>query len=342
MNWTDKEIRAGQDAGRGSGAVSIVTSPEGVAAIMTRAVELVQARGGTMTAEQVEIWRELYGATYPCMMEHITAQGATVATLHAEVADLKSTVAKLEERKQIDTAHIETIEQEKMALRAEVERLTREHRNCANDLHAAQEWGRQQHAEVERLNADVKLQYKALEACQAQLDDRGRLEQRATSAESRLAAIRERAGKTMSLVAAYKAGRQLTEGISMAGLQAVARWVLEGDAPHGAKKDPPCICGFLSGQCNAPRHPCSKACTHDDAATPGHPERVKERSEEVQRVVIPGVRIALAEGARRDAYEDGAEAMRAACLKVVREWFERNGFSEAFQSIRDDIEGAAP
>jgi hypothetical protein len=37
------------------------------------------------------------------------------------------------------------------------------------------------------------------------------------------------------------------------------------------------VCAEL-GNAHGP-YPCSPTCTHDDAATPGHPERVKERSE---------------------------------------------------------------
>lgn len=136
-------------------------------------------------------------------------------------------------------------------------------------------------------------------------------------------------------------------------------------------------CGFAREH---HRWPCSPTCTHDDAWVPGHPERVRERSEAVLAAITKCPKCGgdveegygHASGAPQPApylyclascgwrhtvkgevvwnptreqeawFDSGAEAMRAACLKALRAWCERNGLDEAYQSMKEDIDGATP
>jgi hypothetical protein len=117
---------------------------------------------------------------------------------------------------------------------------------------------------------------------------------RATVAESRLAAIRERGADDAEALRRAEAawvGVQNWDADVHAdvletghlvhlgdAVRRAVRWILEGDAPQEASTTSPCICGFLSSECAASRHPCSPSCTHDDAATPGHSERIASLS----------------------------------------------------------------
>jgi hypothetical protein len=98
--------------------------------------------------------------------------------------------------------------------------------------------------------------------------------------------------------------------------------------------------------------PCSLTCTHDDARNPGHPERVRERSEAVRDVVDggPGARgpvRAVSREARRemDAYEAGCDDARAACWGATRDILQKYGISDASpmrEEVKAAIEGATP
>lgn len=166
------------------------------------------------------------------------------------------------------------------------------------------------------------------------------------------------------------------------GLPAAMRWVVDGEAPEDqCKRGPHHVAEHAQGGrhmlCGADgvltqdglRWPCSPACTHDDAATPGHPERVKEQSEAVMwSIVAPdappervGERSEELDRAMNDslgspqvvesraktewdaAWEQGAEAMRAACLEVVLVWMQERGIPLLAQAdMKKVIEGAAP
>lgn len=97
-------------------------------------------------------------------------------------------------------------------------------------------------------------------------------------------------------------------------------------------------------------YPRSGTCTHDDAKTPGHSERVKERREAVvatladARPETEDSAAAIEEGAEVNAYDRGAEAMRAACWEAVQEVLQRHGWSESGLAIdaKSAIEGATP
>lgn len=103
-------------------------------------------------------------------------------------------------------------------------------------------------------------------------------------------------------------------------------------------------CGYKAHQ---HRYPCSPTCTHDDARTPGHPERVKERSEAANDAAgkmhgdyADGFDAGLTRG-----YDDGAEAMRAACWEAVQHALAMDGFSADHtlrRILKHSIEGAVP
>lgn len=78
------------------------------------------------------------------------------------------------------------------------------------------------------------------------------------------------------------------------------------------------------------RWPCSPTCTHDDAWTPGHPERVKALSKEMTDM-------------EPDAFEQGAEAMRAACWEAVARFCDLEGLNRyQREALMAAIEGATP
>lgn len=88
---------------------------------------------------------------------------------------------------------------------------------------------------------------------------------------------------------------------------------------------------------SARRYPCSPTCTHDDAATPGHSERVKVRSEAFK--ADPSLSVTEAA-----TYEQGAEAMRAQIRADVAAECDRHGlaWTPAFKAIIAAIMGAKP
>jgi hypothetical protein len=99
------------------------------------------------------------------------------------------------------------------------------------------------------------------------------------------------------------------------------------------------------------KYPCSPTCTHDDAAKPGHAERVRERSEAVKRAIpindlstgttSPATLQAIADISESAFYQQGAEAMRAACLNAVQFEMEKRGASrEEWEAMKSAIEGA--
>jgi hypothetical protein len=146
----------------------------------------------------------------------------------------------------------------------------------------------------------------------------------------------------------------------------VHQWMPSPDAGPGWR------CSECSTLSKAGRYPCSHSCTHDDASTPGHPERVKERSEAWAAMHPTGSCTCAGEGTcawcdamsrkiSADAsadharevcdhedstvYHRGAEAMRAACLAIALGWAQEQGFidgSDTLTDLKNRIEGAAP
>lgn len=102
------------------------------------------------------------------------------------------------------------------------------------------------------------------------------------------------------------------------------------------------------------RWPCSPTCTHDDAKTPGHPERVKGRSEAFWSAMHPnGACECCGEGlcswcrqAEAAAqFTDGAEAMRVACWGAVQNVAQGHGVgwnSGLWKALKEAIESATP
>lgn len=304
MDWKDEELNEGERV------MTYPVSPpkdsthrrETVRAIMTRAVELAAARGGTMTVEEVNVWLEVHGPLMPLAASHLSALGAHNAVLEAEVARL--------------TVECETI----------------------NDLHT-----------------------KATERLSAAEEGNRELVRRAQQAEALLEREQESARmwskRAIAAVEEHDELKARCATLSAAG-QVLSAHVDRCECPSEGH-DPSCQ--------NEPLrrlYPCSATCTHDDAATPGHPERVRERSEAVKALsekILPGpdvvdggpetrgpVRV-VSSGARdmANAYAEGAEAMRAACLEAVRMVLQGEGVSEGgpsgmYERFKAAIKGAVP
>jgi predicted nuclease with TOPRIM domain len=225
-------------------------------------------------------------------------------------------------------------------------------------------------AERDALRAEVERLKAALE------DTKDRLRIAATDsemAEARLAAIEERANDTQAIL-----------DRALDGILGVVAWVcngapkeydgpgpedmLEGDATQGAKDlvEVVTITSGMVGKAQktevlSVRYPCAPTCTHDDARTPGHPERVRQRSEAVEAALAPSYShgdslhtdvppgspvVESGEEQEARGYDDGAEAMRAACWEAVQEYLDVSGLATSAPAMRDAlkaaIEGAAP
>jgi hypothetical protein len=199
--------------------------------------------------------------------------------------------------------------QEAEALRARVMELEQE----VKDLRTASRETVELRAEVERLREKETYLANLTADWQRKL----------TSAESRLAAIRERGTNRLEIARRRSAAR--------VGVEDIIRWVLEGDAPQEATETH----GF---------YPCGLTCTHDDATTPGHPERVRQRSEAVV-VSLHDSKAAAVDTALTRGYDEGVEAMRAACWEAVQEClglFSVPADAPMRQKFKAAIEGAVP
>lgn len=104
------------------------------------------------------------------------------------------------------------------------------------------------------------------------------------------------------------------------------------------------------------RYPCSDTCTHDDAASPGHQQRVKEQSAAVARAALGmpedhvaavakevGAKTGREVSSFRLGYERGAAAMRAACLEAIQDEKDEIGLTDYQRDrLKAAIEGAVP
>ncbi len=123
--------------------------------------------------------------------------------------------------------------------------------------------------------------------------------------------------------------------------------------------DTPKHCGALTASGNRcgwfveqHRWPCSERCTHDDAATPGHPERVSQRSEAVIAAsnantghpdALPEGPLEVVDPAFIAGHEQGAEAMRAAVITLIaRRSFDFGLSPWQRQTLKAAIEGVVP
>jgi hypothetical protein len=386
--------------------------------LATLAVELVQARGGTMTedalttlyADMARWWEQ---EDVDRIAGHIIAQGAQVATLQAKVEELETALASaprpfairaadaladevaalvkrgvLHTRTPVTDAledyrdppstpradRLASLEHERDSFHAEVERLKAEAQGALNGLLVVTEVltddpkepainaARRVAAERDALRAEVERLKAALE------DTKDRLRIAATDSEmveSRLAAIEERANDTQAIL-----------DRALDGILGVVAWVcngarkeydgpgpedmLEGDAPQEAQ-DLVEVVTLKTGMVGGPqktevlsvRYPCSATCTHDDARTPGHPERVRQQSEAVITAThanaghpdaLPEGPLEVVEPAFISGHEQGAEAMRAACWEAVQALLQSYGmqWSNWSNVLKAAIEGAAP
>jgi hypothetical protein len=374
IKWTDEESARIREAHRGEGGLD-AAGAMAVSLFLDRASgqvkEDVQRLRFVLEGGQGFVAKDAIAAAWPgfyrlAALAQEAERFEVEALAHAqEIETLRAKVAELEERRTISEA----------AWRQEVEAAQAETRK------AGEQWATAR-AEVERLKVEV-----------ARLDmEKGLALQEAEDSESRLAVIRERSGNGVALHRKAEAGwcgvkdwddavhRDVRAANALPYLHyaanAVASWVLEGDAPQEAKDERPgcarfehCENGDHDPACPRSKlHPCSSACTHDDAAKPGHPERVNKQSAEVVSVIgftpkddagrrpeddatffrtiengvegtLPFTRTQI------ERYSDKkAEAMRAACWAAAKGQLEIAGIHETdllWGMLKAAIEGAA-
>lgn len=338
---------------------------ETVRALMTRAVELVAARGGTMTAEEIadrERASKLSAIDMEDVFEHITSQGATVATLQAKVAEHLKDLGAADARNDALRSEIERLKAELVELEKARAHETEMFDHALGECDAtAERWA---DAEDERDAAQAEVDRLKAEHSRA-VASAADISRQSILIKSRLAAIRERANDGDGLLRTWNA---TIDALAIVNLKDLAKWNLEGDATQEAKCDhgscqtspcetcptraatseakPACVCRL--GQnlpCYASHHPCSPTCTHLDAATPGHPERVRERSAALmaaEREYDNG-RSAGVEDGLEQGYDAGVEAMRAACLEAAMTQCDVFGLGPAFRdALKAAVEGVAP
>lgn len=205
MSWTNEDIDAAERA-----AVQAIGEPipediremarKMFASVMTCAMELAQARGGTMTAEQLartlnSLWhepeedrrRDLHFSAW----HHYASQGAQVATLQANVEELGQGLV--------------------------ASRTTQQH--LMNERDAL-------HAEVERLHAGLANVSRDYGLATIERDD----------AESRLAAIRESVASLRMSLDSGDLGMSEDAASELYSHLEDLETALEGDAPQESKK----------------------------------------------------------------------------------------------------------
>lgn len=311
VDWTEEEIATARKAKARDGLGGII-STDGICAIMDSGVSLLLARASGQVVEDVACLRETVVASADHWarprMNHALETINRLSALANEAVDLRERLTKqstrakeyLDETERLkDEIHTLTTQngeasREAESLQARVaeleagSKLQTEHMRQRDSLRA----------EVERLKVEVG-EWKRATTCAVPSE----VESRASSlkqavveantlrrrAESRLAAILKRGGDEM-----YKA-LDLTTMLEKSYADRVRRWVMEGDAPQEAKEPLAVEVNYednihspqevtitaydFAAMSDTPLYPCSPTCTHDDAATPDHPERVKERSE---------------------------------------------------------------
>ena len=306
MNWTDeKHARLARAFESG-----------GVLAVADLALELAPERCRTMTEAVVlpAHLSALMDMTKPAserLKERravealFITQGATVATLQEEKARMTIQVSNLTEANADLHRQIADVARARATLQARVEEMEARIRQLIGQRDDAR-------AEVERLKAEVQRLSRNTREAQAELTT---VTIERNAAESRLAAMRERGNDPAGLRRALEQARAdgPDNGATPMGYAvAAARWVLEGDAPQEGNTST-CYCLINPElRCFAARHPCSATCTHNDAATPGHPERVKERSEAWHAMHPNGACTCGGEGTCAWCSRAGAEVMAMA------------------------------
>lgn len=236
MNWSDKE----------HAKLARAFESGGVVAVANLATELVKARGGTMTAEEIQDMRRLASHMHLKADERlidnacdvIATQGATVATLQAEKAALTLKVNNLTEANTDLHRQIADVDRERTTLQAKVAELDRMWRAEKTTADRYEDERDALSAEVERLKADnAAMDQRWMRA----VSDRDALAVRLQVAESRLAAVRDRGLDENRLSLVWHADHELSLTKRLVSL---ARWVLEGDAPQEGKEGSP-ECGAI-------------------------------------------------------------------------------------------------
>lgn len=374
-SWTQKELRE---------LVQVQTetrddSAGSVAAVASRAVELVAARGGTMTAERLRGVLSNADAFLDAkeaaeVRQHIVALGDEIATLRAKVAELGAFKAYVHQR--LDEANIPTHPSGPHSTEGcrighpldialarlkpsgqvaeDVNWLLHEHhhRNEPPDAYTTR---------VQRLAALAQRTQEAEKDATTLRNESmtlyatlQRLRSSADVAESQLRAIRERAEDPHGMrEAGGRAKAEQGDGWTDATVAAaIARWAVDGNPPGTSESSPTDVePGSTLTERGTRRYPCSPTCTHDDAATPGHAARVAERSKAFSEAASPDAgaveetddsREAIERVADEDAYDRGAEAMRAACWEAIGTVLGREGMEPSFlfDELKAAIEGA--
>lgn len=338
MDWKDEEIEDVETAGGEGGTKSA----------MTRAVELAAARGGTMDATTLEqnLSRLECGTTTTAMVrEHISALGARNAVLEAERDNAREVASRLE-------AAVNEQHEEKVRLRERCEDL--ESRRLA-----AEESNRELVRRAQQAEALLERERKwsaGLERLAAERHD---------TIRRTCEVVKELEARCATLSAAGQ-GAHMDNDSELCPLRNGSGWTYSVDRwPKPMKSERVrCWC-----QEEKPQHyPCSPTCTHDDAAKPGHHERVRERSEAWAAMHPRGSCTCAGEGvcawcdsvARVEVkeeiglntptqwgmgYDAGAEAMRAACWEAVRAALADEGWTDkdaTWRRFKSAIEGAVP
>jgi hypothetical protein len=372
--WSEEEVRKAADVrDRACERADVdVMAHIGVAAIMSYAVELAAARGGTMTAESlsmalVDVERNL-AATGPRIREHISAQGARVAALEQEKRNLEGGNRLLAER--LHGAEESVRELTRRAQLAEAER---------DSVTKARDYWRNKAA---TLSTGQVLSAHASKTCPTCTDSECAVHPTSQWGE-------KNAGNRPDMSQPCRHNGRWHAPIGGTGF----------NCSDCGERIPVWMAERLAQQVNTGTYPCSPTCTHDDARTTGHPERVKERSESFahgalglptpeerreamsiatteEDVDLEFVEEALTEesdskvsnGAlywrrrflklaarlgwmdvetmsrRKDeARDEGAEATRAACWGAVQPLLQRMGIDHITQyEFKSAIEGATP
>jgi hypothetical protein len=196
--------------------------------------------------------------------------------------------------------------------------------------------------ELERLRADKEVQYGAFHAEMAAAERRrDEYARKWATAEHRLQQAREwvvrRRDALTELALALGEPNSDTSKSDLDTSADMSEQTLAGD-------------GFIPGR----RYWCKpEGCSHDDSRNPGHPERVREASEEFSETAgLPDTedreskaltdrQVAL----RQRAYEEGCDDTRAAIWEAVQEELQLHAWGPGcgpWDRLKKAIEGAAP